>query len=289
MAGAKEIRTKIKSVKNTQKITRAMEKVAISKMRRAQQRMTAARPYSEKILRTICHLAQANAEYRHPFTLERPVKRVAVLLVSTDRGLCGGLNSNLFRATVRQVREWREAGIEVDFAVFGSKGISFFKRVGGNVLAQNAQLGDRPHLDQLLGTIKVLTDAYREGRIDRLYLASTQYVNTMSQRPQVRALLPVAAEVSNGGGKLPDNWDYIYEPNAAELLDTVLQRYVESQVYQAVIENVASEQAARMVAMKSATDNAGKIIGGLQLAYNKARQASITKELSEIVGGAAAV
>ncbi len=197
-----------------------MEKVAISKMRRAQQRMAAARPYSEKILRTICHLAQANAEYRHPFTLDRPVKRVAVLLVSTDRGLCGGLNTNLFRSTVRQVREWREAGIEVDFAVFGSKGLSFFKRVGGNILAQNSQLGDRPHLDQLLGTIKVLTDAYREGRIDRLYLASTQYVNTMSQRPQVRQLLPVSAEVTHGvAGKLADNWDYIYEPNAAELLD----------------------------------------------------------------------
>lgn len=289
MAGAKEIRTKIKSVKNTQKITRAMEKVAISKMRRAQLRMSAARPYAEKILRTISHLAQANAEYRHPFTVERPVKRVAVLLVSTDRGLCGGLNTNLFRNTIRAVREWREKGIEVDFAVFGSKGVSFFKRVGGNILAQNSQLGDKPHLDQLLGTIKVVTDAYREGRVDRLYLASTQYVNTMSQRPQVRQILPVASDVTGSGTKLADNWDYIYEPSPAELLDTVLQRYVESQVYQAVIENVASEQAARMVAMKSATDNAGKIIGGLQLAYNKARQASITKELSEIVGGAAAV
>lgn len=289
MAGAKEIRTKIKSVKNTQKITRAMEKVAISKMRRAQLRMSAARPYAEKILRTISHLAQANAEYRHPFTIERPVKRVAVLLVSTDRGLCGGLNTNLFRATVRAVREWREQGIEVEFAVFGSKGLSFFRRVGGTIVAQNSQLGDKPHLEQLLGTIKVVTDAYREGRIDRLYLAGTQFVNTMSQRPQVRQLLPVATEVAGQGEKLADNWDYIYEPNATELLDTVLQRYVESQIYQAVIENVASEQSARMVAMKSATDNAGKIISGLQLAYNKARQASITKELAEIVGGAAAV
>jgi F-type H+-transporting ATPase subunit gamma len=289
VAGAKEIRTKIKSVKNTQKITRAMEKVAISKMRRAQLRMSAARPYAEKILRTISHLAQANAEYRHPFTIERPIKRVAVLLVSTDRGLCGGLNTNLFRATVRAVREWREQGIEVEFAVFGSKGLSFFKRVGGTIVAQNSQLGDKPHLEQLLGTIKVVTDAYREGRIDRLYLAGTQFVNTMSQRPQVRQLLPVATEVAGQGEKLADNWDYIYEPNAIELLDTVLQRYVESQIYQAVIENVASEQSARMVAMKSATDNAGKIISGLQLAYNKARQASITKELAEIVGGAAAV
>jgi F-type H+-transporting ATPase subunit gamma len=289
VAGAKEIRTKIKSVKNTQKITRAMEKVAISKMRRAQLRMSAARPYAEKILRTISHLAQANAEYRHPFTIERPIKRVAVLLVSTDRGLCGGLNTNLFRATVRAVREWREQGIEVEFAVFGSKGLSFFRRVGGTIVAQNSQLGDKPHLEQLLGTIKVVTDAYREGRIDRLYLAGTQFVNTMSQRPQVRQLLPVATEVAGQGEKLADNWDYIYEPNAIELLDTVLQRYVESQIYQAVIENVASEQSARMVAMKSATDNAGKIISGLQLAYNKARQASITKELAEIVGGAAAV
>lgn len=287
MAGAKEIRTKIKSVKNTQKITRAMEKVAMSKMRRAQERMLSARPYSEKILRTITHLARANAEYRHPFMLERPIKRVAVLLVSTDRGLCGGLNTNLFRTTVRAFREWREKDIEVDFAVFGAKGVSFFKRVGGNIVAQNSQLGDRPHLEQLLGTIKVLTDAYREGRIDRLYLAGTQFVNTMTQKPQLRQLLPV--EGASGETGLSDKWDYLYEPNAIDLLDTVLQRYVESQVYQAVIESVASEQSARMVAMKAATDNANKIINGLQLAYNKARQASITKELAEIVGGAAAV
>jgi len=287
VAGAKEIRTKIKSVKNTQKITRAMEKVAMSKMRRAQERMLSARPYSEKILRTITHLARANAEYRHPFMLERPIKRVAVLLVSTDRGLCGGLNTNLFRTTVRAFREWREKDIEVDFAVFGAKGVSFFKRVGGNIVAQNSQLGDRPHLEQLLGTIKVLTDAYREGRIDRLYLAGTQFVNTMTQKPQLRQLLPV--EGASGETGLSDKWDYLYEPNAIDLLDTVLQRYVESQVYQAVIESVASEQSARMVAMKAATDNANKIINGLQLAYNKARQASITKELAEIVGGAAAV
>ncbi|WP_293373888.1 F0F1 ATP synthase subunit gamma [Nevskia sp.] len=287
MAGAKEIRSKIKSVKNTQKITRAMEKVAISKMRRAQVRMTEARPYAEKIRRTIAHLSQANTEVTHPFMAERPVKRVGVLVVSTDRGLCGGLNTNLFRQLTRSIREWRDAGIDAEYAVIGNKGLSFFRRVGGQVVAQNSNLGDKPHIDQLLGAIKVLTDAYREGRIDRLYLASTQFVNTMTQRPGVRQVLPVQPDA--GVQKLADNWDYIYEPSAAELLDTVLQRYVESQVYQAVVENVASEQSARMVAMKAATDNAGKIINGLQLAYNKARQASITKELAEIVGGAAAV
>lgn len=287
MAGAKEIRSKIKSVKNTQKITRAMEKVAISKMRRAQVRMTEARPYAEKIRRTIAHLSQANTEVTHPFMADRPVKRVGVLVVSTDRGLCGGLNTNLFRQLTRSIREWRDAGIDAEYAVIGNKGLSFFRRVGGKVVAQNSNLGDKPHLDQLLGAIKVLTDAYREGRIDRLYLASTQFVNTMTQRPGVRQVLPVQPDA--GVQKLADNWDYLYEPSASELLDTVLQRYVESQVYQAVVENVASEQSARMVAMKAATDNAGKIINGLQLAYNKARQASITKELAEIVGGAAAV
>jgi F-type H+-transporting ATPase subunit gamma len=287
VAGAKEIRSKIKSVKNTQKITRAMEKVAISKMRRAQVRMTEARPYAEKIRRTIAHLSQANTEVTHPFMADRPVKRVGVLVVSTDRGLCGGLNTNLFRQLTRSIREWRDAGIDAEYAVIGNKGLSFFRRVGGKVVAQNSNLGDKPHLDQLLGAIKVLTDAYREGRIDRLYLASTQFVNTMTQRPGVRQVLPVQPDA--GVQKLADNWDYLYEPSAAELLDTVLQRYVESQVYQAVVENVASEQSARMVAMKAATDNAGKIINGLQLAYNKARQASITKELAEIVGGAAAV
>lgn len=287
MAGAKEIRSKIKSVKNTQKITRAMEKVAISKMRRAQVRMTEARPYAEKIRRTIAHLSQANTEVTHPFMADRPIKRVGVLVISTDRGLCGGLNTNLFRALTRSIREWREKGIDAEYAVIGNKGLSFFRRVGGKVVAQNSNLGDKPHLEQLLGSIKVLTDTYREGRIDRLYLASTQFVNTMTQRPGVRQVLPV--EVDGGVGKLADNWDYLYEPSALELLDTVLQRYVESQVYQAVVENVASEQSARMVAMKAATDNAGKIINGLQLAYNKARQASITKELAEIVGGAAAV
>lgn len=296
MAGAKEIRTKIKSVKNTQKITRAMEKVAMSKMRRAQERMVAARPYAEKIRRTVAHLAQANTDFLHPFLVERPVKRVAVIVVSSDRGLCGGLNTNLFRTLIRSIREWKSASIDADFAVFGNKGAGFFKRVGGHVVAQTTHLGDKPHLDQLLGGIKVVTDLYRERQVDRIYLASTKFVNTMTQKPMLTQLLPVpelngdaTKEGDAKGHPLADNWDYIYEPGAAELLDIVLQRYVEAQVYQAVVESAASEQSARMVAMKAASDNAGKIIGGLQLAYNKARQASITKELAEIVGGAAAV
>ena len=286
MAGAKEIRTKIKSVKNTQKITRAMEKVAMSKMRRAQDRVAAARPYSEKIRRTLGHLAQANLEYKHPFIVEREVKKVAFLVVSTDRGLCGGLNTNLFRAMVRSIKEWKEKGISAEFAVIGNKGVSFFKLIGGKVIAQASQLGDKPQMEALLGTIKVLSDAYRNGEVDRVYLVSNEFVNTMTQRPHVRQLLPVEPVKSDG---LLSHWDYIYEPESSELMDTVLQRYIESQIYQATIENVACEMSARMVAMKSASDNAGKIINQLQLVYNKARQANITKELSEIVGGAAAV
>jgi F-type H+-transporting ATPase subunit gamma len=294
MAGAKEIRTKIKSVKNTQKITRAMEKVAMSKMRKAQERMVSARPYAEKILRTVGHLAQANPEYKHPFIADRPVKRVAFIIVSSDRGLCGGLNMNLFRTVVRNLREWNEQSVEQEFAIIGGKGLSFFKRVGGKVVAQVAQLGDKPHLDQLLGTIKVVTDAYRAGGVDRVFLVSNRFVNTMTQRPTIRQLLPLAVSQPDRSETEPLKtsgfpWDYIYEPDAQSLLDTVLTRYLEAQVYQAVVENAACEQAARMVAMKSASDNAGKIINGLQLAYNKARQASITKELAEIVGGAAAV
>lgn len=286
MAGAKEIRTKIKSVKNTQKITRAMEKVAMSKMRKAQERMAMARPYAEKIRRTLGHLSQANLEYKHPFTVARDVKKVAYLVVSSDRGLCGGLNINTFRSVVRDVREWQAKGVEADFALIGNKAQSFFKRTGGKVLATAGGLGDKPHMDALLGTIKVLSDAYRNGEVDRVYLVSSQFVNTMTQKPTVMQLLPVEPVKSEG---LLTHWDYLYEPDSVELMDTVLQRYVESQVYQGVIENVACEMSARMVAMKSATDNAGKIINRLQLAYNKARQANITKELSEIVGGAAAV
>ncbi|SEQ83591.1 F-type H+-transporting ATPase subunit gamma [Solimonas aquatica] len=286
MAGAKEIRTKIKSVKNTQKITRAMEKVAMSKMRKAQERMAAARPYAERLRRTLGHLAQAKLEYKHPFTVEREAKRVAFLIVSTDRGLCGGLNMNVFRQTVRAIREWQGKNVEVDLVLIGAKAVSFFRRIGGKVLATATHLGDRPHLDQLLGSIKVLSDAYLEGKIDRVFLVGNTFVNTMTQKADVLQLLPVLPVKTEG---MLEQWDYIYEPDAKELLGTVLQRYVESQVYQAVIENAACEQSARMVAMKAASDNAGKIINALQLQYNKARQASITKELAEIVGGAAAV
>lgn len=286
MAGAKEIRTKIKSVKNTQKITRAMEKVAMSKMRRAQERMSAARPYAEAIRRTMSHLANANPEYRHPFMVDRPVKKVAYLIVSTDRGLAGGLNINTFRATIRSIKEWKDKGVEAELAIVGNKGIGFFKRIGGKVVATASNLGDKPTLEQLIGSIKVLVDAFRDGGVDRVYVVYASFVNTMTQKPTVQQLLPIEATPVEG---LLKSWDYIYEPSAPELLDSVLLRYLESQVYQAVIENAASEQSARMVAMKAASDNAGKIIQGLQLAYNKARQASITKELAEIVGGAAAV
>jgi len=286
MPGSKEIRSKIKSVKNTQKITRAMEKVAMSKMRKAQERMAQARPYAEKIRRTLGHIAQANAEYVHPFMAERAPKRVGFIIITSDRGLAGGLNVNVFRAALKGLREWKDKGVEADLALIGNKGVSYFKRIGGRVLATQTHMGDRPTLEQLLGVIKVMTDAYREGQIDRLFLVSSTFVNTMTQRPQVRQLLPVEPIKDE---KLLDHWDYIYEPSPTGLLDFVLQRYIESQVYQGVIENAACEQSARMVAMKSATDNAGKIISNLQLVYNKARQAAITKEISEIVGGAAAV
>jgi F-type H+-transporting ATPase subunit gamma len=286
VASGKEIRNKIKSVKNTQKITRAMEKVAMSKMRKATERMTHARPYAEAIRRTIGHLAQATPEYKHPFMLEREVRNVALIVVSTDRGLCGGLNMNLFRTVLRTVKDWKDKGAESRFAIVGNKAQAFFRRVGGKPLASVTQLGDRPHLEQLLGVIKVACDAYRNGEVDRVLLVSSKFVNTMTQKPEVRQLLPLEPIKAEG---MLQHWDYIYEPDAVELLDTVLTRYVEAQVYQAVIENVACEQSARMVAMKSASDNAGKIINQLQLAYNKARQASITKELAEIVGGAAAV
>ncbi|HZP14132.1 MAG TPA: F0F1 ATP synthase subunit gamma [Nevskiaceae bacterium] len=286
MPGAKEIRNKIKSVKNTQKITRAMEKVAMSKMRKAQERMALARPYAVLIRRALGHLAQAKLEYRHPFTVEREVKRVAILIVSSDRGLAGGLNMNVFRTAIRAMREWKDKNVEVDVALIGNKAVGFFKRVGGKVLATATHLGDKPTTEQLLGTIKVLTDAYREEKVDRLFLISNAFVNTMTQKPTVAQLLPIEPVKDEN---LLSHWDYLYEPDPKELLDTVLQRYVESQVYQAVVENAACEQSARMVAMKSASDNAGKIINKLQITYNKARQANITKELSEIVGGAAAV
>lgn len=286
MASSKEIRTQIKSIRSTQKITKAMEMVAASKMRKVQTRMAASRPYSEKMRKVIGHLAKANPEYRHPFMVEREVKRVGIIVISTDRGMCGGLNVNLFKATVAAVREWRNKGAEVEFCIFGNKAVSFFKRFGGKVVAQATQLGDTPHLEDLIGTIKVMLDAYVAGDIDRLLLVNNVFVNTMSQKPTVSQLLPTQPVEDS---ELQDHWDYLYEPEARELLDSVLTRYVESQVYQGVAENAACEQAARMVAMKSASDNAGDIINELQLAYNKARQAGITKELSEIVSGAAAV
>lgn len=287
MAGAKEIRSKIASIKSTQKITSAMEKVAVSKMRRAQQRMAAGRPYAERIRQVIGHLASANPEYRHPYMVERAVKRVGYVVVSSDRGLCGGLNVNLFKALLKNMKEHSDTGVEIDLCVIGNKGASFFRSYGGNVVAAISGLGEQPLLKDLIGSIKVMLDAYNEGRLDRLYLVSNKFVNTMTQKPTVDQLLPLAAIEDQDVAK--GQWDYVYEPDAQQLLDALLVRYVESQVYQAVVENGAAEQAARMIAMKNATDNAGDLIKDLQLVYNKARQAAITQEISEIVGGAAAV
>jgi F-type H+-transporting ATPase subunit gamma len=286
MAGEKEIRTQIRSIENTQKITRAMEMVAGSKMRKAQERMQHARPYADKMRNVIAHVAAANSEYKHPFLVRRETKRAGVIVVSTDRGLCGGLNTNEFRRVVEKLDEWREQGIEADFCTIGNKAGMFFKRFGANILAQATHLGDTPAIEDLIGTIKVMLDAYNEGRIDRLYLVFNQFINSMTQRPLVEQLLP---RDPSDEEQVKRYWDYIYEPDAKSVLDNLLTRYIESLIYQGVIENVACEQAARMVAMKSATDNAGELIGELKLAYNKARQASITQELSEIVSGAAAV
>ena len=286
MANGKEIRTKIKSVKSTQKITRAMEMVATSKMRKAQERVRAARPYAAKIRNVIGHLANAHPEYKHPYLQDRAVKRAGFIIISSDRGLAGGLNSNLFKATVQAMRELDRQGAGIDVCTVGAKGAAFFKRLGGNIVAQVAHLGDAPVLMSLIGTVKVMLDAYNDGKIDRLFVVYNEFVNTMTQRPQVQQMLPLAAE---DNAEMQHHWDYIYEPDAKTVLDQLLTRYIESLVYQGVLENIASEQAARMVAMKSASDNAGNIIEELQLAYNKARQASITQELSEIVAGAAAV
>ncbi len=287
MAGTKEIRTQIRSVRNTQKITKAMEMVAASKMRKAQDQMSATRPYAERMRQVIGHLAAANPDYRHPFLLPRePVKRVGILFVSTDRGLCGGLNINLFKTVLGELRRWDAQGVAVDLAILGGKGVGFFRRLGGAIVAQQTGLGDRPHLDQVIGTIKVMLDAYRDGQIDRLLLVRNEFVNTMTQKPVVQQVLPVEPVRES---EMLQNWDYIYEPSPEALLDDVLVRYVESQIYQAVVENIACEMAARMVAMKSASDNAGEVITRLTLVYNKARQAAITQELAEIVAGAAAV
>jgi len=286
MAGAKEIRTQIKSIGNTQKITKAMEMVAASKMRKAQDRMRASRPYAEKIRSVVSHMGKAHPEYKHPYLIERDVKRVGFIVISTDRGLCGGLNTNLFRMVLREMREWDEKGVEVDICTIGSKALQFFRRVGGNVVAQATHLGDAPSAEELVGTVKVMLDAFDRGSIDRMYLAGNRFVNTMTQNPIVLQLLPA----SGGDGEdITHHWDYLYEPDSKEILDALLTRYIESLVYQGLVGNVACEMAARMVAMKAASDNAGDLIDDLQLAYNKARQAAITQELSEIVGGAAAV
>ncbi|SDX46242.1 F-type H+-transporting ATPase subunit gamma [Allochromatium warmingii] len=287
MAGAKEIRTKIASIKSTQKITKAMQMVAASKMRKAQDRMAASRPYAEKMLQVISHLANATPEYRHSFmAIERPRKRVGYIVVSSDRGLCGGLNSNLFRRLIAEIKEQRTAGIEPVFCTIGTKALGFFKRFGGEVKAQATHLGDKPHVEDLVGTVKVMLDAFEAGEIDAIYVVGNEFVNTMTQRPVIRQLVPL---VPGEREAMPDHWDYIYEPDAKSVLDALLTRYIESLVYQAVVENSACEQAARMVAMKAASDNAGNLIGELQLVYNKARQAAITQEISEIVSGAAAV
>jgi len=286
MPGTKEIRTKIASVKSTQKITKAMEMVAASKMRRAQDRMRLARPYAERIRTVIGHLNEANPDYRHPFLVEREPKSVGFIIVSTDRGLCGGLNTNVFKSALLAFRQWQGQGASVQLCLIGTKGLNFFRRLGLPVLASITGISDRPHVKQLIGTVKVMLDAYREGRIDRLFIISARFVNTMTQTPTVQQLLPVE---TLDKAELQEHWDYIYEPNAAEILDGVLMRYIESQVYRGAVEMAASEMAARMVAMKAASDNAGKLISELQLVYNKARQAAITKELAEIVGGAAAV
>jgi F-type H+-transporting ATPase subunit gamma len=302
MASGKEIRSQISSIKNTQKITSAMEMVAASKMRRAQERMSASRPYAEKMIDVVRHLAQAHTEYKHSYLAEREVKRVGYIVISSDRGLCGGLNTNLFKETVNAMKEWHEQGVEIDVSVIGSKASSFFKRIGGNVVSHTEHLGDEPSLEALIGGVKVMLDAYNEGRIDRLFVIFNKFVNTMTQQPIVAQMIPVGVsqaestknraryhEFSEDDSKMKYHWDYLYEPDAETVIDALLMRYIESLVYQGVVENMACEMAARMIAMKSATDNAGDMIDDLQLVYNKARQAAITQELSEIVAGAAAV
>jgi len=287
MAGAKEIRSKIKSIQGTQKITKAMEMVAASKMRKAQERMRASRPYAEKIRNVLAHLAQAHPEYRHPYLSGREeIKRVGYIIVSTDRGLCGGLNTNMFKAAVKEMIEWDSQGVEVDVCAIGRKAIGFFGRFKCNMVAQADHLGDSPSMEDLIGTVKVMLDAYDEGNIDRLYLVHNVFVNTMTQQPLIHQMVPVGGDIDQ---ELEHHWDYIYEPEAKHIIDGLMFRFIESQVYQGLVENIASEMSARMVAMKSATDNAGDIIKELQTVYNKARQAAITQEISEIVSGAAAV
>jgi F-type H+-transporting ATPase subunit gamma len=287
MAGAKEIRGKIASIKNTRKITKALEMVAASKIRKAQDRMRAARPYAEKIRKLVGHLRQVNLDYKHPFTLVRPVKSVGIVVISTDRGLCGSLNLNLFKAALGAIRDAQSRGEKVYLCIIGSKALQFFRRLSGvEIAASVTHLGDRPHVKDLIGTTTVMLDFYRDTKVDQLLLVHNVFVNTMTQKGLVSQLLPLQTIDKD---ELQERWDYIYEPDSLEILDGILMRYIESQIYQGAVENVACEMAARMVAMKSASDNAGDLIDELQLIYNKARQAAITKELSEIVGGAAAV
>lgn len=289
MASGKEIKTKIASVQSTQKITKAMEMVATSKMRKTQDRMAASRPYSETIRNVISHVSKASIGYKHPFLVEREIKKVGVLIVSTDRGMCGGLNINLFKTVLTEIKQWKEKGVTVEVGVIGSKGIAFFRSVGLTIRAQHSGMGDNPSVEELLGIANGMFTAYKNGEFDALYIAYNKFVNTMSQKPCFEQLVPLPELETDNLGERQQSWDYIYEPDPKILLDSLLIRYLESQVYQSVVDNLASEQAARMVAMKAATDNAGNLIGDLQLVYNKARQASITNELNEIVAGAAAI
>ncbi|MBA2350730.1 MAG: F0F1 ATP synthase subunit gamma [Burkholderiales bacterium] len=300
MASGKEIRTKIRSVQNTQKITRAMEMVAASKMRKAQERMRAARPYGDKIRNVAAHMSFANPEYRHPFLVKRAeIKRVGIIVVTSDKGLCGGLNTNVLRLALSKMKEWQAQNIDIDVCAIGNKGLGFMQRLRAKVVSQVTHLGDRPELDKLIGTVKLMLDKYSAGEIDALYIFYTGFINTMKQEPNMEQLLPLSGERlaenrkddagTKGAGEIRSGWDYIYEPEARTVIDDVLLRYVEALIYQAVAENMASEQSARMVAMKAASDNAGNVIDELKLIYNKTRQAAITKELAEIVAGAAAV
>lgn len=288
MAGGKEIKTKIASVKSTQKITKAMEMVAASKMRKTQERMSSSRPYSTAMLKVISHIAKGDIEYAHPFLVEREIKKVGLLVVSTDRGLCGGLNVNLFKTALKEIKAWKDQKVDVELALLGAKGIGFFKNLGVSIRGQISGMGDTPSVEQVIGIANTMLDRYMQGEYDAIYVIYNKFVNTMSQKPIAQQLIPLPT-LNNDDLDTNVNWDYIYEPSSKYLLDKLLVRYVESQVYQAVVENLASEQAARMVAMKSATDNAGNLINDLELVYNKARQASITNELNEIVAGAAAI
>ena len=289
MAGAKEIKTKISSVKSTQKITKAMEMVATSKMRKTQDRMAASRPYAETIRNVISHVSKATIDYKHPFLVEREIKKVGVLIISTDRGMCGGLNINLFKTAMTEIKKWKEQKVTVELGLIGSKGISFFRSLGLNIRGQSSGMGDTPSVEELIGIANRMFDIYKSGEIDAIYIVYNKFINTMSQKPIFQQLVPLPELEHDSLDDKQQSWDYIYEPDPKVLLDSLLIRYLESQVYQAVVDNLASEQAARMVAMKAATDNAGNLINDLQLVYNKARQASITNELNEIVAGAAAI